>query len=155
MKKIVGIIFFLSTAFVLHAQEYQYSLGARFGIPFGITGKYYVNEVVNYELIFSSGWGGAGLTGLIEISNETSTDENLKWFYGFGAHIGLGNGDFPNPYKYEDADGVLGIDGIIGLEYYFTDFPVSISLDYIPSFNLIGDFGFGSAQIGISGRYHF
>jgi hypothetical protein len=50
---------------------------------------------------------------------------------------------------------VIGIDGIIGLEYLFKDVPFNASLDWKPGFNLIGYTGFWGDEVAVSVRYIF
>jgi hypothetical protein len=50
---------------------------------------------------------------------------------------------------------VLGLDAIIGLEYTFDEFPINLSLDLLPTVNLIGDTGWGGINGALSIRYVF
>jgi len=135
--------------------SYTFAAGIRMGVPFGVTGKFFVNDKLNYEGILSSGWGGVSITGLLQISNPTSLDPNLKWFYGGGAHVAIGVVDQKTPFFGTGTNGVLGIDGIVGLCYEVPDYPVEFSIDWMPSLNLIGEFGYGNHFFSISARYLF
>lgn len=155
MKKMMFTLLVILAGVVLKAQDYKYAGGVRFGLPFGLTGKIYMDESTRFEGIFSPSWGGVGLTALYEISSPTDAYPNLRWYYGGGFHVGVGDGGAFSPWSYGNANGVLGIDGIIGLEYRFEGHPLEVSFDWIPSINLIGHFGFGHFQLGLSGRYLF
>ncbi len=50
---------------------------------------------------------------------------------------------------------VIGIDGILGLEYTFDEIPLNLSLDILPSLNLIGSSGWGGINGALSIRYVF
>jgi hypothetical protein len=49
----------------------------------------------------------------------------MKWYVGPGAHVGL--------YKGITA---VGIDGVVGIDYKFTNMPLNLALDWQPSFEL-------------------
>ena len=50
---------------------------------------------------------------------------------------------------------VIGIDGILGMEYNIQEIPFNISLDWKPAFNLIGYTGFWGDEIALSIRFIF
>jgi hypothetical protein len=50
---------------------------------------------------------------------------------------------------------VIGIDGIIGLEYVFRDIPINIGLDWKPALNIIGNTSFWPDKGAVSIRYIF
>ena len=50
---------------------------------------------------------------------------------------------------------VIGIDGIIGLEYSFTEIPINVSIDWKPVLNIIGYSGFWGDGGALSVRYMF
>ena len=83
--------------------------------------------------------------------------DRFKWFFGFGAHIGFWNGDYT--YHYWGTTGetytVVGIDGILGLEYSFKEVPISLSLDWKPAFNFVGYSGWWADGGALSIRYIF
>ncbi|HAX94627.1 MAG TPA: hypothetical protein DCY25_11950, partial [Bacteroidales bacterium] len=74
-----------------------------------------------------------------------------------GGHIGFWNGD--NTYdRWGDAGTnytVIGIDGILGIEYNFEEVPINIGLDWKPAFNLTGYSGFWGDGGALSIRYIF
>ena len=81
------------------------------------------------------------ITGLYEVHQEAFGVRELKFYYGAGAHIGaLSSG------VYQTFDGVnetyngshilLGVDGVIGLEYRIPRAPIAISLDLNPRIEL-------------------
>ncbi|MBS0010805.1 MAG: hypothetical protein KFF49_05325 [Bacteroidales bacterium] len=154
MKKF-GII--LLTIFLLglsaNAQDYRTSLGLRAGFPYGLTVKHFLNQNNAVEGILASSWGGFVITGLYENEHWTGEYPGLNWFWGFGAHVGFWNNN-PN-IDDPDASSVLGADFIVGLEYTFDEIPLNLSLDVMPSVNIIGYTGWGGIYGGLSIRYVF
>lgn len=150
-----------TTLFVLifsmgsYGQDYKTGIGVRGGLSNGLTIKHFTQQDVALEGIVAFRWNGFHLTGLYEKHQPAFDTERLKWFYGGGAHIGIWDSD-NNPWFNEGSDHtVIGIDGIIGLEYSFEEIPFNISADWKPGFNLIGDTGFWGDEAALSLRYIF
>lgn len=137
------------------AVTYNTGIGIRFGgWESGLTVKHFIKSNAAIEGILSSGWHyrGTRITGLYEIQKSISGAPGLYWFYGVGAHIGFYNesywysGDCKDGryeyqgrwYKCDGTRATIGIDGIIGLEYHFSEIPFTIGLDLKPSIGLIG-----------------
>lgn len=156
MKKI-ALTFLLATGLFLfgNAQDYNTGIGLRGGFANGITIKHFVSSKAAFEGIISSRWKGLELTGLYEIHNQAFQTERLKWYYGFGAHVGFWNGDNANWGNEGTAYTVVGVDGILGLEYSFNEIPFNIGIDWKPAFNFIGYSGFWADGGAISFRYIF
>jgi len=156
MKKsiLLTIIVFLTlnTGF---SQSYQTSAGIRGAFASGITVKHFIDNNAALEGILSAGTWGGGITGLYEIHAQAFEVERLYWYYGAGAHIAQWNDDFPGVSLKEGTHFVLGLDGILGLEYNIEEIPFTISADYKPSFNLTGFPGFWGYGAAISIRYTF
>jgi hypothetical protein len=158
MKKIVMtclIVFCLVS--VTLAQDYKTGIGLRGGFANGLTIKHFTGEKSAFEFLLASRWRGFEITGLYEIHNQAFNTERLRWYYGFGAHIGFWNGDYT--YRYWGTQGnnytVVGIDGILGLEYSFTEVPINLGIDWKPAFNFVGYQGFWADGGAISIRYIF
>lgn len=137
------------------SSEYNTGIGLRFGgWETGLTVKHFIKDGAAIEGILSSGWmyRGTRITGLYEWQKLISGANGLYWFVGVGAHVGFYNerywykGDCKDgEYEYKgvryNCDGtraVIGIDGIIGLEYKFQELPFTIGLDLKPSIDLFG-----------------
>ena len=141
MKKIVVIfliVFSLGT--ISYAQDYNTGIGLRGGFSSGLTVKHFIGSKSALEGILSSRWRGFQITGLYEIHNHFFDVERMKWYFGFGGHIGFWNGDYTHHYWGEPGTTytVVGIDGILGLEYSFSEVPINIGLDWKPAFNIVG-----------------
>ena len=148
-------ILFISTFLVtttVQSQEYKTSLGIRGGFPYGITFKHFLNDEGAVELIASTLFRGIQLTGLYEMHRPTKEAPGLNLYYGGGAHAGY---DDYSRWSNEYALGpIVGVDVLGGLEYTFDDLPLNVSLDIMPSMNLLGHLGF-RIHGGISLRYIF
>jgi len=158
MKKIV-ITFLIVFGFVSvsMAQDYKTGVGLRGGFESGLTIKHFTHEKSAYEFILASRWRGIEITGLYEVHNQAFDVERLKWFIGFGGHIGFWNGDYTHSYWGEPGTSyaVAGIDGILGIEYSFSEAPINIGLDWKPAFNFVGYSGFWADGGALSIRYIF
>lgn len=148
-------LLFLTIANISKAQNYQTALGVRIGVDNGITFKQFINQKNAVEGIVTF-YKGINATALYEWQrNNDFNVDGLSWYYGVGGHMGFWNKN-KSPFN-EEGDGVkpvVGIDGIIGLEYLFKDAPISVGIDTRPIVNLIGDDGLWF-QAGINVRYVF
>ena len=142
MRKILFIIVILVSGVVAKAQ-YHPGIGIALGAPSGFSYKVFINEPTALE--FTLGWTPRILviSGLYELHQPLA--EQLTWYYGAGAHVGLSN-NYPG---YNDGTVFLGADGVIGVEFK-PDIPVAFSIDFRPQLDIMGRFGLTPlAQIGI------
>jgi hypothetical protein len=158
MKKLLITCLIVFSLFsVSYAQDYNTGIGLRGGFSNGLTIKHFTGSKSAIEVILDTRWRGFEITGLYEIHNQAFNTTGLKWYYGIGGHVGFYNGDYT--YKYWGATGttytVVGIDGILGMEYSFNEIPINIGLDWKPAFNLIGYSGFWVDGGAFSIRYIF
>lgn len=142
---------------ISNAQDYNTGIGLRGGFANGLTIKHFTGEKSAFEFLFASRWRGVEITALYEIHNQAFNTERLKWYYGFGGHIGFWNGDYT--HKYWGTQGtsytVIGIDGILGLEYSFREIPINVGIDWKPTYNFAGYSGFWADGGAFSIRYIF
>lgn len=134
-----------------NAQTYATGIGLRAGVSNGLTVKHFIQSDVALEGILHTRWEGLVITGLYEVHKNIREVRGLRWFYGGGAHIGSWNS---RSDKYPGTT-ILGIDGIIGLDYKFADAPINLSLDYKPAFNIINGGGFWGDEVALSIRFTF
>ena len=153
-KVILTIILGISILTLGSAQDYKTGIGFRAGLSQGLTVKHFINGKAAFEGLLSTRWSGLEITGLYEIHNQAFDVSNLNWYYGFGAHIGFwdGNRDWGVLNR---SYTVVGIDGILGIEYNFNEVPFNIGLDWKPSVNLSGYYGFRPDGGALSIRYIF
>jgi len=137
------ICLFLSISFLMickrsNAQDYKTAVGLKFGgYENGLSIKYFTLDDVALEGVLGFRDHGALITGLYEIHTQAFGVSGLRFYYGGGAHIGaVGSGVYQNFYSnnetYNKSEILLGIDGVMGLEYVVPKSPVAISLDLNP-----------------------
>jgi hypothetical protein len=153
-KSVITFIMVLSFVSLVSAQDYKTGIGLRAGNSLGLTIKHYLNQKAAFEGLLKTRWQGFEITGLYEINNQAFDVSGLKWFYGVGGHIGFYNGDYVYWGRSGTTYTVVGIDGILGLEYTFTEIPINIGLDWKPALNLVGYEGLWS-EGALSVRYVF
>lgn len=155
MKK---VMFFLIVALFFavgaKAQDYNTGIGLRGGWGTGLTVKHFLNSKAAVEGLFDSRWHGFSVTGLYEIHNQAFDIDRLNWYYGVGGHIGFWDGKWDDRFD-AGNNTVIGIDGILGLEYNFKEIPFNIGIDWKPALNLVGSSGFWGDGGAISIRYIF
>ena len=136
------------------SQSYKTGIGIRTGLPFGITAKHFISEKSAFEFLAGTRWGGIAFSGLYEWHRPTNPHPSLSWYFGAGAAMGFY--DKRSPWVFEDETRVIiGVQGIIGIEYTFNDAPLNLGFDWIPLFNMIGFSDFDLIQFAVSGRYVF
>lgn len=153
-KNILLSLMIVFGSFYATSQDYNTGIGLRGGLSNGLTIKHFIGEKAALEGILTSRWRGFNVTGLYEIHNKTGVDR-LNWYFGAGAHIGFWNGKNVKWANDNNDYVVIGIDGILGIEYNFEKVPFNISLDWKPSMNLIGYNGFWGDGGAFSLRYIF
>jgi hypothetical protein len=156
MKKIIltlALVIFIS-AFA-SAQDYNTGVGLRLGFSNGLTVKHFLSQRSAVEGLLATRWRGFEITGLFEVHNQAFDVERLNWYYGFGGHIGFWNGDNTTWGDVGTNYTLIGIDGILGIEYNFSEVPINIGLDWKPAFNLTGYTGFWGDGGALSIRYIF
>ena len=155
MRKLcLALILTVSIIAVTSAQDYNTGIGIRAGLSQGVTLKHFVSHKAAVEGLLSTRWGGVDITGLYEVHNMAFGVDHLNWYYGGGAHIGFWNGNSSWGER-DRAYTIIGIDGIIGIEYNFTEAPINIGLDWKPAINLTGYTGFWGDGGALSVRYIF
>ena len=147
------VLFFVSLA--VKAQDYSTGIGVRGGFSNGLTVKHFISDNAALEGLLSTRWQGFHITGLYEIHAQAFHTPRLNWYYGFGGHIGFWDGYAKHPWFKEGTYTILGIDGIIGIEYNIEPIPFNISLDWKPGFNIFGYTGFWGDELAFSVRFIF
>jgi len=150
IKKRIGLLFvFLVLFFSAKSQEdYISAVGLRGGLYNGITYKTFLNDQMAFEAMLTTRYKGAHLTGIIEFQEPLLYVKTLYWYYGVGSHIGFYDQSVSNTFN----EYVIGLDGIIGVEYTLDSYPINISLDWNPMINMLGERSVYSS-VGLSVRY--
>ncbi len=160
MKKIVIAV--LLTASIgmfnnLSAQDYKTALGVRLSSSSAmqnnsISIKHFISAKTAIEGLFSFG-DPLALGALVEFYKPL-TPSGLTYFYGAGGYISFIKKVNINSSK-TSTDPNFGAQGIIGLDYKFSNVPLNISLDWKPELNLVSNINFEPAAIGFSARFTF
>lgn len=158
MKKLIftliaGVALFTMSATDVKAQDYKNAIGGRFGNANGISFKTGLSKGAMLELIgnFRSNRGAEyfNLTGLYEVYKPINNAQGLNFYYGGGATVGS--------YRIKGYDGeaYLSANGVLGLDYKFSDLPFNLSLDWIPALRLTQNTGFYGGDVGLGVRFTF
>jgi hypothetical protein len=111
--------------------------------------QHFLNSKTAIEGSIGGGTNTLWLQGLYELN--FSLEQGLNWYAGGGANVGFYS--FKNTITNERTSNmILGLNGIVGIEYTFEDFPLNVALDTGPNLRIINSFGFGWGA-GIAVRY--
>lgn len=148
----------------MRGADYETSAGLRLSGWYGVSVKHFIQGTNAVEGILHSSWDGLKITGLYEMHTQAFDEPGLKFYYGGGAHLGFVGGRYIN-YRNDDyfrsygggSSVLLGVDGIVGIEYTIRDknVPLNVSLDWKPVVDFSPWVGFWGAEIGLSVRYIF
>jgi len=138
---------------------YSTGIGLRGGAASGLTIKHFIRSDVALEGIISTSfkYRGTVITVLYEKHAQAFNTSGLLWYYGLGGHVGFYNGhdyyDSGNKHYGDDNVYGVGVDGVLGLEYYIRDIPFTIGADIKPYINLPRGGGFWDTALHV--RYVF
>ena len=133
----------------IQAQEKKHEIGLRGGQSSGIFYRGFIDENHAIKGLLTFRNDGMQATALYEkydpIFNKKTNGFYL--YYGIGGHFGFAQWDrryhYPDqPYSYYNkhvASPVIGLDGIIGIEYRLNKVPLAFGFDYKPFFDLLGE----------------
>jgi hypothetical protein len=146
MKKIFCLIAFIVVT--VSTTQAQQAIGARLSDNFGITYKYTYTKPVKLEGILEIDRHALTVNGLYERYYQTPFSRYFDWYFGGGAFI--------NFWSVNDNGGVnVGLRGVAGICYTFSDIPIDISLDWMPAIQIVSDYHADFAILGLSVRYVF
>ena len=107
-----------------NSSTYRTALGVKVWDGGGISLKHFFNSQNAGELIAYFWRHGMRITGLFEIHGNISGATGLKWYIGPGLHIGYYDAGYVHRnYYYVDNRTLIGIDGVLGLDYKFNHAP--------------------------------
>ena len=155
---------------------YTTGLGLRAGSPSGVTIKHFFKGPVAVEGIIGTNFNRRGLnvTVLLEKHGPAFQSRGLQWYYGLGGHVSSYANRYYDDWYYVSYKGKgkgyyyvrddeyyngrawgLGIDGILGLEYLFSDLPFTLGVDAKPFAELARSNAFFGVDGAVSLRYAF
>lgn len=143
-------LFFATNSFAqnktANTKNYKTAVGLKFLNGGGVSLKTFFSEKEAAEFIGFFYSGVTRITGLYEFHGSLNTEGNLRWYLGVGGHASL--------YRENNLRG-FGIDGVIGIDYKFTNKPFNIALDWQPSveFGEGKNKGFNDNWGGLALRY--
>lgn len=147
-------LLFICTCFLCfsmgYSQNYNSAIGARLGYPVSVSYKKFVSGSDAFEVYAGfrnfSTYNWFNISGAYQIHADLGDTEGLQWYYGFGASVFVWS--FDTSFLGDNSTGTtFGLQGYLGLDYAFSEAPLSITLDWVPTFFLNG---FGS---GLGGGY--
>jgi len=142
MKKIFAVLFAVF-AFVALASAQPRALGVRVGWGGEISYQHTLGAENFLEV--DAGWGANSVSIGAAYDFQIAPVGPFGFYAGPSAQVWMGG----------DDDFVLGVGAQVGLEYIFPSFPLQISLDWRPVFDLIPSTGFGWQSVGLGIRYAF
>jgi len=155
MKKIFILLGICSLFLVetTKAQSYKSAIGIRLSskdpvINNSVSFKQFLNQKTAIEALLTFD-KKAAIGAIIEIHKPFETTDGLMWFYGAGAYLGF-DSDKTNPSR-----NLMGMQGIVGLDYKFPKLPINLDLDWKPELNIIDNINFEPAAIGFTMRFVF
>lgn len=149
MKKWLLISLLALSGIFVYSQDYDQSIGLRLGLTNGIAYKASLDGVSAIEVIGSFKSRETTLTGLYEIHFYSFDINNLYLVAGVGGHMGVVAPRTGTSYL------VIGVDGIVGIEYALPRGPFAFTLDVKPALNLIGRNTLDIGWLGLTARYTF
>lgn len=142
LKYILAICVFSSITMGAIAQrgQLEYALGLRAGSGIGVTMQYFKTDEHVFEGFIMNQNKAYNITGLYQFHQQIYDVKGMKWYVGFGGHVNM----FPDtrqiPDQYATAgrsNFVPGLDGMVGLAYYFRYMPLQLTVDWKPEYNFV------------------
>lgn len=152
MKKLVllllGLMLLMSYGWVIAEEKGKFGLGVILGEPTGICLKMWTSESTAIDGVMAWSFSENGYFQvhsdylwhnftLIKIKKV-----KLPIYYGPGARIRIGN------------DTKMGIRGVLGIEYIFSEVPLDVFLEVVPIIEVFPSTGF-NLNASIGARYFF
>jgi len=155
---LLGLFLFICASNI-KAQDYKSAIGLRLGYPLSLSYKTFISEKGAIEGVLGfrgyTYYSWLNLSAFYQHHMAIPSVERLKWYVGGGASVYYWNYDndfYPNN---DYASLSFGLHGIIGLDYSFDNIPLNLSVDWIPTVVIGGEFltGFGGSYGALSVRY--
>lgn len=147
-------LFFLP---ILKAQHFNTAAGLRFGAPLSLSYKTFLNENAAVEgFVGTRGfagfrWYNVGASYQVHKPLELGDSDGLEFYYGGGASAYFYTYD---AFFESGSSTSFGVQGNLGIQYTFSDTPISVTIDWMPTFFISGySSGFSGGYGGIGVRY--
>ncbi len=140
--RIITLLWIIILCPYIYSQNYTRDIGLRAGTTLGFTYRQYLDEENAFEANVSFRMRNLRITALKQFLRPAFYEitDNLVFAYGYGAHIGLYYTNrfniLNNTYRLDGwrFSPVFGLDGYLGLEYHFREFPFILGIDIKPFF---------------------
>ncbi len=141
-------------------QDYKSAIGLRFGYPLSLSYKTFISDpaaiegYVGFRSYSYYSWFNIG--ALYQHHMPIKSVDGLAWYVGGGANVFFWSYDKDYYPGYADFSTTsFGISGCIGLDYKFDKIPLNLSVDWLPTVIIGGEFlsGFGGSYGALSARY--
>jgi hypothetical protein len=160
MKKILFTLFLIGILNAFNtatAQDYKTALGIRLSssaasVNNAVSFKQFITEKTAIEALISFG-DPLAFGALVEFHKPLSAS-GLRYYYGAGGYLSFIKSYNPNK-QINETNTNFGAQGVIGLDYKFSNAPINISLDWKPELNIVSDINFEPAAIGFTARFTF
>ena len=146
----------LASSQLAHGQVYRTAVGARLGYPVSASIKHFISETSALEAYAGIRpyfrYVGVNASAAYLYHQPIDAVDNLQWYVGGGASVFFWN--YNAGFVNEFASLGFGINGYLGLDYVLDDYPVNLTVDWVPSIFLGGNsplstFGAGYGALGI------
>jgi hypothetical protein len=165
MKKVTLILLVLACSLSGFSQRakkpnpYQFGVGAALfptlDNPYALSFKFYMKSGNAMEFYAYNLQTGYRLTALFTPYFPINKQGNLRMVLGPGLHVGMWKDEFKtNSYT---TNPIIGIDGIMGMEYRLPKLPLSLQVQYQPNADLIGnnEYFYSKDWAGVTARFVF
>lgn len=143
MKKLFLLLSLVFTVHTASAQELGIRVGDVLGNNVAVDALFTLGEFSRVHADLSFGSGGVGIEALYDFLYRPLGAEAFNWYVGAG------------PSMLIDDPFYLGFSGEIGIDYHFVEVPLSLSLDWRPTFWLIEETDIRAGGFGLNVRYVF
>lgn len=142
LKYIIATCVFSSLSMGAMAQrgQLEYALGLRAGNGIGVSVQYFKTDEHVFEGIAMSQYNAYNLTGLYQFHQQIYDLKGVKWYVGLGGHVNMFPDTrlIPDQYATSGRNNVVpGLDGMVGLEYFFRYLPLQVTVDWKPEYNFV------------------
>ena len=132
---LLAILTFFATQ-TSQAQYYDNALGIRAGVASGISFKHFLSNFDAIELIAGFHHQSLQLGALYQRHAGAFDIQGLNWYYGGGGFLGFYDGRYHPSWNADGRHTVLGVMGVLGLEYKIDEIPVSVGFDFTPAIDI-------------------
>ena len=134
------ILIALIVAFSTHraqAQYYDNAFGIRVGVASGFSFKHFVSNFDAVEAFGVMHLQAFQLGAMYQRHASAFDIRGMNWYYGGGGFVGFYDGRYHPSWNAPGRHTVLGVKGVLGLEYKIEEIPINVGLDFTPAFDLV------------------